>query len=62
MYRMNAAMGVFVQYQISRQFRLGLASEFGTTALRNYNNGTFEVMMSYDFNFKKSDVKSPRYF
>ncbi|MEI8193554.1 MAG: type IX secretion system membrane protein PorP/SprF [Flavobacteriia bacterium] len=62
MYRMNAAMGVFVQYQISQQFRLGLASEFGTTALRNYNNGTFEVMMSYDFNFKKSDVKSPRYF
>lgn len=62
MYRLNAAVGVFVQYQISRQFRLGLASEFGTSAIRNYNNGTFEVMMSYDFNFKKSDVKSPRYF
>lgn len=62
MYRLNAAAGGFIQYQITRQFRLGVASEYGTTALRNYNNGTFEVLMSYDFNYKKSDVKSPRYF
>lgn len=62
MNRWNAAAGGFVQYQISRQFRLGLAAEYGMSALRNYNNGTFEVLMSYDFNYKKSDVKSPRYF
>ena len=62
MNRWNAAGGAFVQYQLNRQFRLGLASEFGLTSLRNYNNGTFEVLMSYDFNYKKSDVKSPRYF
>ena len=62
MNRWSAAAGGFVQYQICRQFRLGLASEFGMTPIRNYNNGTFEVMMSYDFNYKKTDVKSPRYF
>ena len=62
MNRWNAAAGGFVQYQITRQFRLGLASEYGMTPIRNYNNGTFEVLMSYDFNYKKSDVKSPRYF
>jgi type IX secretion system PorP/SprF family membrane protein len=62
MNRWNAAAGGFVQYQITRQFRLGLASEYGLTPIRNYNNGTFEVLMSYDFNYKKSDVKSPRYF
>ena len=62
MNRLNAAAGGFVQYQITRQFRLGLASEYGLTPIRNYNNGTFEVLMSYDFNYKKSDVKSPRYF
>jgi len=62
MNRLNAAAGGFVQYQITRQFRLGLASEYGMTPIRNYNNGTFEVLMSYDFNYKKSDVKSPRYF
>ena len=62
MNRWNAAAGVFAQYQVNRQFRLGLASEFGLTPLRNYNNGTFELLLSYDFNYKKSDVKSPRYF
>jgi len=62
MNRWDAAAGGFVQYQITRQFRLGLAAEYGMTALRNYNNGTFEVLMSYDFNYKKTDVKSPRYF
>lgn len=62
MNRWNSAAGVFAQYQLNRQFRLGLASEFGMTALRNYNQGTFEVLMSYDFNYKKSNVKSPRYF
>lgn len=62
MYRFGAAYGIFVQYQISQQFRLGLASDFGTQALRNYNNGTFEVMLSYDFSFNKEGVRSPRYF
>lgn len=62
MNRWNAAAGGFVQYQITRQFRIGLASEYGLTPIRNYNNGTFEVMLSYDFNYKKTDVKSPRYF
>lgn len=62
MYRFGAAYGIFVQYQISPRFRLGLASDFGTQALRNYNNGTFEVMLSYDFSFNKEGVRSPRYF
>lgn len=62
MYRLNAAFGVFTQFQLSPQFRLGIASDFGTQAIRNYNYGTFEIMMSYDFVFKKEGVRSPRYF
>jgi type IX secretion system PorP/SprF family membrane protein len=62
MYRLNAAFGVFTQFQLSPQFRLGIASDFGTQAIRNYNYGTFEIMMSYDFVFKKEGLRSPRYF
>lgn len=62
MYRLNAAFGAFVQYQISPQFRLGLASDFGTQEIRNYNYGTFEMLASYDFVFKKQGIRSPRYF
>ncbi len=62
MYRLNAAYGVFIQVQASQQFRFGLATEFGTTAIRKYNNGTFEFLLSYDFSFNKQGVRSPRYF
>jgi type IX secretion system PorP/SprF family membrane protein len=62
MYRLNSAFGVFVQYQLTPQFKLGIASDFGTQAIRNYNYGTFEVLGSYDFTFKKQGIRSPRYF
>ena len=62
MYRWNAAFGAFLQFQISPQFKVGLASDFGTQKIRNYNSGTFEIMVSYEFNFKKQGVRSPRYF
>jgi predicted rRNA methylase YqxC with S4 and FtsJ domains len=62
MYRLNSSAGGFVQYQINRQFRLGVGADFGTNGLRNANSGSYELLISYDFNYKKSDVKSPRYF
>ena len=62
MYRLNAAFGAFAQYQINPQFRIGLASDFSTTAIRNYNYGTYEVLLSYDFAFNRKGIHSPRYF
>lgn len=62
MYRLNAAFGVFTQFQVSPQFRIGFASDFSTTKIRKYNYGTFEVLLSYDFRFNKQGVRSPRYF
>ena len=62
MYRLNAAFGAFVQFQLTPQFKLGLASDFGTESIRNYNYGTYEILMSYDFVFKKPGLRSPRYF
>jgi type IX secretion system PorP/SprF family membrane protein len=62
MYRLNAALGVFAQYQISPSFRIGLASDFSTTQIRKYNYGTYEFLLSYDFKFNKQGIRSPRYF
>ncbi|WP_300667139.1 type IX secretion system membrane protein PorP/SprF [Fluviicola sp.] len=61
-YRLLAAFGAFVQFQLSPQFKVGVASDFGTQKLRNYNHGSFELMVSYDFTFKKEGIRSPRYF
>ena len=62
MYRLNAAFGVFAQYQISPSFRIGLASDFSTTQIRKFNYGTYEFLLSYDFSFNKQGIRSPRYF
>jgi type IX secretion system PorP/SprF family membrane protein len=62
MYRLNAAFGIFAQYQISPSFRIGLASDFSTTQIRKYNYGTYEFLLSYDFSFNKQGIRSPRYF
>jgi type IX secretion system PorP/SprF family membrane protein len=61
-YRLQAAFGAFVQFQLSPQFKIGVASDFGTQKIRKYNDGSFEVMLSYDFVFKKEGIRSPRYF
>jgi len=61
-YRLDAAIGAFVQVQISPQFKVGVASDFGLQKIRNYNSGTFEILLSYDFTFKKQGIRSPRYF
>lgn len=62
MYRYLSAAGAFCQYQITDQVRIGIASDFALTPIRNYNQGTFEVLLSYDFNFIKGGIRSPRYF
>ena len=62
LYRWNAAAGVFVQVNVTRQFKIGLATEFGVKSIRQYNTGTFEMLLSYDLRFKNKGVRSPRYF
>ena len=62
MWRPNAAFGAFVQFKLNDQFKVGLASDFGTQKIRNYNSGTYELLLSYDFKTRKQGIISPRYF
>lgn len=62
MYRLQAAFGVFVQYQINSQFRVSLASDFSTQKIRSYSYGTFELGLSYDLSLKFHKGQVFRYF
>ncbi len=62
MVRPGDAFGALAQIQLTPQFRVGYAFDMNTNELRNFNNGTHELMISYEFNFRKEKVKSPRYF
>ncbi len=62
MYRLQSAFGVFVQYQINEKFRISLASDFSTQAIRSYNYGTYEIGLSYDLSLKFHKGQTFRYF
>ena len=62
MWRSGDSFGFIAQFLFAEKLRLGYAIDFSTTNLRNYSNGTHEVMISYELRFKKEKVISPRYF
>ncbi len=61
-HRFGDSFGAFVQYQITPQFKAGIAYDQTITELAGFNKGTFEVLLSYDFVFKKDGIRSPRFF
>lgn len=62
LYRVDAAYGFFVQFQFTPQLKMGVATDFDSSEIRGYNTGSFEFLFSYDLNFNKEGVRSPRYF
>lgn len=62
MYRWADSFGAFIQYQFTPQFKAGFAYDQTVTKLSRYNVGTYEVLLSYDFVFKKKGIISPRFF
>lgn len=61
-YRLTESAGGLVQFQINNQFKLGYAFDISTSKLVRHNFGTHEILLSYDFVFKKKSISSPRYF
>lgn len=62
MYRLNSAYGAVVQFQITPQLKVGYAYEIATGVLQKYNNGTHEILVNFELNFRKGQVFNPRYF
>jgi type IX secretion system PorP/SprF family membrane protein len=62
MYRPNSAYGFLFEYQINDQLRFGYSLDISTYELSLYNNGTHEFMLSYDFGYNRTKIRSPRYF
>jgi type IX secretion system PorP/SprF family membrane protein len=64
MYRTGDAVGLLLGYNLSDQFRLGYSFDWSfVNNTADYNNGSHEVMLRYDFIYKdKAKIRSPRYF
>ena len=62
MFRPKEAFGALLQVQLSNQMKIGYAFEMMTSKLMSHHRGTHEIMISYDFIFKKENIQNPRYF
>lgn len=61
-YRSKDAVIAMVEYQINKKFRLGYSYDLTLSRLRNYQSGSHEVLIGYDFGYNILKIKNPRYF
>ncbi|WP_457287978.1 PorP/SprF family type IX secretion system membrane protein [Pedobacter sp. UYP24] len=61
-YRTSADVAGLIEIQASPQIRIGYSYDYSTTALRNFNSGSHEIMLRYEFGFSSGKILSPRYF
>jgi len=63
-YRWDAAISALFGFQLNEQFMLGLAYDKETTELgaTRFNDGSFEIMLRYEFLNKYKRVITPRFF
>ncbi|MEO9892786.1 type IX secretion system membrane protein PorP/SprF [Aurantibacter sp.] len=63
-YRWDAAVSAMFGFQVSEQFLIGLAYDKETTELGNtaFNDGSFEVLLRYEFKNRFRRVIAPRFF
>jgi type IX secretion system PorP/SprF family membrane protein len=62
MYRTGDSFGFIAQWVIDKKLRIGYAYDYSVTPLQDFNNGTHEIMVSYELRFLKEMFASPRYF
>ena len=61
-YRTNADISALLEVQVSPQIRIGYSYDRSTTELQNFNSGSHEIMLRYEFGFEKNKILSPRFF
>ena len=61
-YRWDAAMSGLAGFQINQNWMIGYAYDAETTKLANYNSGSHEIFLRYEFKGKQEKAVSPRFF
>jgi type IX secretion system PorP/SprF family membrane protein len=61
-YRTSADVGALIEIQATPQIRIGYSYDRSTTQLSNFNSGSHEIMLRYEFGFERGKILSPRFF
>ncbi|PWE00288.1 hypothetical protein DDZ16_04930 [Marinilabilia rubra] len=62
-YRLEDAVAILAGFQINNQLMVGYSYDIPISDLQPFNNGSHEIVISYDFDqFVKDKLASPRFF
>ncbi|TDO24071.1 PorP/SprF family type IX secretion system membrane protein [Pedobacter duraquae] len=61
-YRTKADVSGILEIQATPQFRIGYSYDRSTTRLQNFNSGSHEIMLRFEFGSERGRIISPRYF
>ncbi|WP_151675487.1 type IX secretion system membrane protein PorP/SprF, partial [Patiriisocius marinus] len=58
----SAALSAMAGFQLSDELMLGIAYDRETTALNQFNSGSYEIFLRYELFKKEERMISPRFF
>ncbi len=61
-YRWSAAASLMAGFQVNESLYIGYGYDLETTRLRNYNSGSHEIFLRYEFFKNQKRIVSPRFF
>ena len=61
-YRLDESISALINIRASRSLRVGYAYDHTLTNLGEFNSGSHEVFMLFNFDFEKYKIRSPRFF
>lgn len=61
-WRWSAAVSAMAGFQVNDNWFIGYAYDAETTRLANYNSGSHEIFLRYEFRGRKEKLISPRFF
>jgi type IX secretion system PorP/SprF family membrane protein len=61
-YRLDESVSTMFNVRATKNLRIGYAYDYTLTNLGDFNYGTHEVFVLFDFNFVRDNIKSPRFF
>ena len=61
-YRLDDAIGAFVDFQVLPSFRIGYGYEYTLSDLQPYSSGSHEILLIYEMRLNNTKYKSPRFF
>ncbi len=61
-YRWNSSISALAGFQISPSMFLGVAYDYDSTPIKDYNSGSYEALLRFDLFHKTDKVLTPRFF